>query len=81
LEPTSRRLTVGPRDAALRAARTCYDRLAGIPPTPVFILPSSQQHGESQIGIVMQKAAIFWSGAAAAIRVTCFDQKLAQANN
>jgi DNA-binding transcriptional ArsR family regulator len=29
LEPTGRRLTVGPRDAALRAARTCYDHLAG----------------------------------------------------
>jgi DNA-binding transcriptional ArsR family regulator len=28
LEPRSR-LTVGPRDAALRAARTCYDHLAG----------------------------------------------------
>jgi DNA-binding transcriptional ArsR family regulator len=28
LEP-KRRLTVGPRDAALRAARTCYDHLAG----------------------------------------------------
>ena len=30
LQPSSqRRLTVGPRDAALRAARTCYDHLAG----------------------------------------------------
>jgi DNA-binding transcriptional ArsR family regulator len=29
LEPSPRRLTVGPRDAALRAARTCYDHLAG----------------------------------------------------
>src|SRR5262245_54728890 len=29
LEPSSRRLTVGPRDAALRTARTCYDHLAG----------------------------------------------------
>jgi DNA-binding transcriptional ArsR family regulator len=30
LEPSQqRRLTVGPRDAALRAARTCYDHLAG----------------------------------------------------
>jgi len=29
LEPTGRRLVVGPRDAALRAARTCYDHLAG----------------------------------------------------
>lgn len=29
LEPERRRLTVGPRDAALRAARTCYDHLAG----------------------------------------------------
>jgi DNA-binding transcriptional ArsR family regulator len=29
LEPTGRRLSVGPRDAALRAARTCYDHLAG----------------------------------------------------
>jgi len=27
--PASRRLVVGPRDAALRAARTCYDHLAG----------------------------------------------------
>jgi DNA-binding transcriptional ArsR family regulator len=27
--PGSRRLTVGPRDAAMRAARTCYDHLAG----------------------------------------------------
>jgi DNA-binding transcriptional ArsR family regulator len=29
LTPTRRTLTVGPRDAALRAARTCYDHLAG----------------------------------------------------
>src|SRR5262245_4377109 len=29
LEPDRRRLTVGPRDAALRKARTCYDHLAG----------------------------------------------------
>src|SRR4029079_7176456 len=29
LAPTRRTLTVGPRDAALRAARTCYDHLAG----------------------------------------------------
>lgn len=28
-EPTKRKLTIGPRDAALRAARTCYDHLAG----------------------------------------------------
>jgi DNA-binding transcriptional ArsR family regulator len=29
IEPPRRRLLVGPRDAALRAARTCYDHLAG----------------------------------------------------
>lgn len=29
LEPPRRRLTVGPKDTALRAARTCYDHLAG----------------------------------------------------
>jgi DNA-binding transcriptional ArsR family regulator len=29
LEPTQKRLVVGPRDAALRKARTCYDHLAG----------------------------------------------------
>ena len=29
VEPPRPRLTVGPRDAALRAARTCYDHLAG----------------------------------------------------
>jgi DNA-binding transcriptional ArsR family regulator len=29
LEPGGRSLTVGPRDAALRAGRTCYDHLAG----------------------------------------------------
>lgn len=29
LEPARPRLTVGPRDAALRAARTCYDHIAG----------------------------------------------------
>jgi DNA-binding transcriptional ArsR family regulator len=28
-DPTGPRLTVGPKDAALRAARTCYDHLAG----------------------------------------------------
>ena len=28
-DPASAKLTVGPRDAALRAARTCYDHLAG----------------------------------------------------
>jgi len=29
LEPDRKRFTVGPKDAALRAARTCYDHLAG----------------------------------------------------
>lgn len=29
LDPSKKPLTVGPRDAALRAARTCYDHLAG----------------------------------------------------
>src|SRR3546814_9916224 len=29
VEPTRRPRSVGPRDAALRAARTCYDHLAG----------------------------------------------------
>ena len=29
LEPAGRPISVGPRDAALRAARTCYDHLAG----------------------------------------------------
>jgi DNA-binding transcriptional ArsR family regulator len=29
LEPPRKRLTVGPREAALRRARTCYDHLAG----------------------------------------------------
>ncbi len=29
VEPDRKRLTVGPRDAALRQARTCYDHLAG----------------------------------------------------
>jgi len=28
-EPSKTKLTIGPRDAALRAARTCYDHLAG----------------------------------------------------
>jgi DNA-binding transcriptional ArsR family regulator len=28
-EPAGRKFTIGPRDAALRAARTCYDHLAG----------------------------------------------------
>ena len=28
-EPSKAKLTIGPRDAALRAARTCYDHLAG----------------------------------------------------
>src|SRR5262249_62134421 len=29
LEPTGRKLAIGPKDAALRRARTCYDHLAG----------------------------------------------------
>jgi DNA-binding transcriptional ArsR family regulator len=29
IEPASRQFSVGPRDAALRVARTCYDHLAG----------------------------------------------------
>jgi DNA-binding transcriptional ArsR family regulator len=29
LEPPKQRFTVGPRDAAMRCARTCYDHLAG----------------------------------------------------
>jgi DNA-binding transcriptional ArsR family regulator len=29
LEPTGKKLTIGPKDAALRRARTCYDHFAG----------------------------------------------------
>src|SRR5262249_59471853 len=29
LEPAGRQLSIGPKDAALRRARTCYDHLAG----------------------------------------------------
>ena len=29
LEPAGRKLSIGPKDAALRQARTCYDHLAG----------------------------------------------------
>ena len=29
LQPTGRKLSIGPKDAALRRARTCYDHLAG----------------------------------------------------
>jgi DNA-binding transcriptional ArsR family regulator len=29
LEPAGRKLSIGPKDAALRRARTCYDHLAG----------------------------------------------------
>src|SRR5262249_61336601 len=29
LEPTGRKLAIGPKDAALRRARTCYDHFAG----------------------------------------------------
>src|SRR5262249_1850176 len=34
LEPARPSLSVGPKDAALRAARTCYDHLSGRPGVP-----------------------------------------------
>src|SRR5436305_1430504 len=43
LEPAGRKLSIGPKDAALRRARTCYDHLAG--QLGVAIADGLMQHG------------------------------------
>jgi DNA-binding transcriptional ArsR family regulator len=61
LEPPRPRLTVGPRDAALRAARTCYDHLAGR--LGVALADAMVEHGyaelESDAGIVTGRGLAF----------------------
>jgi hypothetical protein len=47
LEPSRKRFTVGPRDAALRNARTCYDHLAGR--LGVAIADALVAHGHAEL--------------------------------
>jgi DNA-binding transcriptional ArsR family regulator len=61
LEPDCKRLTVGPRDAALRKARTCYDHFAGR--LGVALADALIEHGHveltSDAGILTETGMIF----------------------
>lgn len=63
LEPECKRLTVGPRDAALRKARTCYDHLAG--QLGVALADALIEHGRieltSDAGVLTESGIAFLS--------------------
>ncbi len=65
LEPDRKRFTVGPRDAALRTARTCYDHFAGR--LGVALADALVAHGHveltSEAGILTQTGIEFLRGA------------------
>lgn len=63
LEPPGPRLTVGPRDAALRAARTCYDHLAGRLGVALADAMVGQDYAElaCDAGVVTDKGLAFLS--------------------
>ena len=62
-EPPRPRLTVGPRDAALRKARTCYDHLAGQLGVALADALVAAGHVEltGEAGIVLDSGVIFLS--------------------
>jgi DNA-binding transcriptional ArsR family regulator len=64
LEPDRKRLTVGPRDAALRKARTCYDHFAG--QLGVALADALIEHGHveltSDAGILTESGMTFLGG-------------------
>jgi DNA-binding transcriptional ArsR family regulator len=64
LTPKRRPLTVGPRDAALRKARTCYDHFAGRLGVALTDALSEQGHVEltSDAGILTDKGVAFLRG-------------------
>ena len=61
LEPSRKPFTVGPRDAALRRARTCYDHLAG--QLGVALADALVEHGHAELtsdaGIVTDSGVEF----------------------
>lgn len=61
LEPDRKRLTVGPRDAALRRARTCYDHFAGQLGVALADALIAQNHIEltSEAGVVTETGMAF----------------------
>jgi hypothetical protein len=61
LEPNRKRLIVGPRDAALRRARTCYDHLAGQLGVALADALAGQGHAElsSDAGIITDTGVAF----------------------
>jgi DNA-binding transcriptional ArsR family regulator len=61
LEPDRKRLTVGPRDAALRRARTCYDHFAGQLGVALADALIEQGHVEltSEAGILTESGMAF----------------------
>ena len=62
LEPSRKRLSVGPRDLALRKARTCYDHLAG--GLGVALADALVKQGLAEVdgdaGIITKKGAVFF---------------------
>ena len=68
LEQPQRRLSVGPRDAALRAARTCYDHLAG-------------QLGVALADAMVARGYADWLATAASSRMPASDSSVASASS
>ncbi len=64
LEPDRKRLTVGPRDAAMRKARTCYDHFAGQLGVALADALIAQGHVEltSDAGILTETGMAFLDG-------------------
>jgi len=64
LEPDRRRLTVGPRDAAMRKARTCYDHLAGRLGVALADALVAQGHAElgNEAGMLTESGLAFLGG-------------------
>jgi DNA-binding transcriptional ArsR family regulator len=64
LEPSRKRFTVGPRDAALRNARTCYDHLAGRLGVAIADALVAQGHAElaGEAGIITESGVELLAG-------------------
>ena len=64
LEPSRKRFTIGPRDAALRNARTCYDHLAGRLGVAIADALVAQGHAElaGEAGIITESGVKFLAG-------------------
>lgn len=60
LRPAPRRVVVGPRDVALRKARTCYDHLAGRLGVAVLDAMTERHLVETRRGVALTEAGLQW---------------------